>query len=485
MLYFFLAAPQKTVLIKVGEKQIEKDFIGYEFSFRRGHEGIKMYKDENCKPTTKLYDDDNHLNEEKANSYVYRAFLGEQKDIAEGLKNNLTNFNLTELINFKVLNFEKVISLGAKKQVDYKNIWKTEKLFPLSQISIIQKGSSITKAKTVEGSIPVVAGGQDLAYYHNASNREANVITVSASGAYSGFLNYWDKPIFASDCNTIVSIDENVISTKLLFEFLKSIQAVFYSLQRGQAQPHVYASDIEKIKIPVPQKSVQGKILAEIKAVEEKFIAGKDKLLDLNVALDKLFSELHHPIDKLGKLAEFKNGLNYSEKSTGESVTVVGVKDFLEDFSPNLDKLVDVQIDGSLTESYNLQSGDILVVRSNGSANLVGRFIYINKLNKVTSYSGFTIRIRANSERINSKYLCYCLRTEAVRNKITKDPRGSNIKSVNQTMLSAIDVPLPPIEVQREIIAKAEKLEMKIAKIENELAAMDEQKEQILKKHLK
>lgn len=115
MLYFFLAAPQKTVLIKVGEKQIEKDFIGYEFSSRRGHEGIKMYKDENCKPTTKLYDDDNHLNEEKANSYVYRAFLGEQKDIAEGLKNNLTNFNLTELINFKVLNFEKVISLGAKK----------------------------------------------------------------------------------------------------------------------------------------------------------------------------------------------------------------------------------------------------------------------------------------------------------------------------------------------------------------------------------
>ncbi len=42
MLYYFLVYPQQTVLIKVGEKQAEKDFIVYEFSSRRGHEGIKM-----------------------------------------------------------------------------------------------------------------------------------------------------------------------------------------------------------------------------------------------------------------------------------------------------------------------------------------------------------------------------------------------------------------------------------------------------------
>jgi len=75
MLYFFLAFSQETVLVKVGEKQAEKDFIGYEFSSRRGHEGIKMYRDENGETTTNLYDEDNNLNQEKANSYIYRAFL--------------------------------------------------------------------------------------------------------------------------------------------------------------------------------------------------------------------------------------------------------------------------------------------------------------------------------------------------------------------------------------------------------------------------
>ena len=93
---------------------------------------------------------------------------------------------------------------------------------------------------TIEGYIPVIAGGQEPAYFHNESNREGNVITISASGAYAGFVNYFENEIFASDCNTVISKDENQISTKLIFEFLKSIQKEIYGLQRGQAQPHVY-----------------------------------------------------------------------------------------------------------------------------------------------------------------------------------------------------------------------------------------------------
>ena len=209
-----------------------------------------------------------------------------------------------------------------------------------------------------------------------------------------------------------------------------------------------------------------------------------DKLNQLNVQLNNLFSKLNYPVEKLGNLAEFKNGLNYSEKSTGDLVTIVGVKDFLEDFSPNLDKLVAVRIDGELSESYKLQPEDILVVRSNGSANLVGRFIYIDKLLKDTSYSGFTIRIRTNSKKINQKYLCYCLRTESVRDAITKDPKGANIKSVNQTMLSSISVPLPPIEEQLRIMDQAEKLEKEIALIEKQLSTIDQEKEQVLTKYL-
>ncbi len=40
LLYFILAYPQKVVVVKSGEKDVEKHFLGYEFSNRRGNEGI-------------------------------------------------------------------------------------------------------------------------------------------------------------------------------------------------------------------------------------------------------------------------------------------------------------------------------------------------------------------------------------------------------------------------------------------------------------
>ena len=115
MLYFFLAYPQETILVKVGEKKAEKDFIGYEFSNRRGHEGIKMYRDENEKLTTKLYDKDNYLNSEKANSYIYRAFLGEQIEVSILLSENIQIRNLKQLISFNSSNLEKRINTSFDK----------------------------------------------------------------------------------------------------------------------------------------------------------------------------------------------------------------------------------------------------------------------------------------------------------------------------------------------------------------------------------
>lgn len=56
MLYFMLTYSQNTVVVKTGSKQEEKDFLGYEFSERRGHEGMKRLPN-----GTKLYDESTNL----------------------------------------------------------------------------------------------------------------------------------------------------------------------------------------------------------------------------------------------------------------------------------------------------------------------------------------------------------------------------------------------------------------------------------------
>ncbi|HPD61566.1 MAG TPA: N-6 DNA methylase, partial [Thermodesulfobacteriota bacterium] len=126
----------------------------------------------------------------------------------------------------------------------------------------IKKGSSITKNQVIEGNIPVIAGGQTPAYYHNEANRIGKTITVSSSGAYAGFINYFKHPIFASDCTTIKSLNEKELNMDFLYALLKIKQEDFYRFQQGMGQPHVYAKDFKHFKIPLPPLDVQREIVA-------------------------------------------------------------------------------------------------------------------------------------------------------------------------------------------------------------------------------
>jgi len=241
---------------------------------------------------------------------------------------------------------------------------------------------------------------------------------------------------------------------------------------------------LQNLYIPQPPIDIQKKIVAEIETLEKQGQESIEEIEKKNNEIISNFIELKYEYVSLGNIVSFKNGLNYSRQSLGEVITIVGVGDFKENFSPNLEQLEKIQIEGNLLQDYELKSKDILVVRSNGSARLVGRFLFIDELKDKTSFSGFTIRLRVNSKDIDSKFLCHYLKTDIIRNGLMKDSKGSNIKSLNQTLLSSIKIPLPPIYEQQKIVAAIEKIESKITELEKQIADIPKQKEKILRKYL-
>ena len=120
----------------------------------------------------------------------------------------------------------------------------------LRSIAQILKGNVLSSSNIEYGDIPVIAGGQTSPYFHNQSNYDGNIITVSASGAYAGYVWYHDYPIYATDCCVIFSKDESHFMTKYLFEVLKLQQKSIYKSQTGAAQPHIYATDLQMLNIP-------------------------------------------------------------------------------------------------------------------------------------------------------------------------------------------------------------------------------------------
>lgn len=145
--------------------------------------------------------------------------------------------------------------VGCKSQ--FIEMFKGDNQVPLGDICNIEKGATITRNDVLPGEVPVVAGGQEPSCYHNVANREAGAITVSASGAYAGYINFWNCPIFASDYNTIISKDDEKTDQTFVYFGLRAMQKQIYGLQKGGAQPHVYGKDLQKFMFPCPSYAKQ------------------------------------------------------------------------------------------------------------------------------------------------------------------------------------------------------------------------------------
>lgn len=179
------------------------------------------------------------------------------------LQDRIFTVNISE-IRDRRMDPKSVLFLGEHaKSETYENV-------QLKQIAAIVKGDSITSDKVNKhGQYPVIAGGQISPYNHDKYNFKGDVITVSASGAYSGYVWYHDNPIFASDCSVIYSKNGQFL-TKYIFEVLKAQQSFIYLLQQGAGQPHVYPDDLGKLWIPIVPLVKQKEIVNHITAIRQQ-----------------------------------------------------------------------------------------------------------------------------------------------------------------------------------------------------------------------
>ena len=143
--------------------------------------------------------------------------------------------------------------------------WKCTSLGLFSEV---KRGTTITKAQTVEGNIKVVAAATTFSFLHNEANRSEYVITISASGANAGCINFWREPIYASDCSTIQC--DKVEKTLYCYYWIKHFQEMLYNQQIGAAQPHVYPEHINKISIVVPPQQLLDKISPLLVSINEQ-----------------------------------------------------------------------------------------------------------------------------------------------------------------------------------------------------------------------
>lgn len=513
-----LQSPPEKIGNKSNKAEVVK-FLGYDWSNRKGDEGIKYLTskvqetetsdDEDDKDTeivqainsikyieTPLYNpgDDNDVTKF---SYALRnhitgicnkfsfgtAKVNSDTHFAEEMDSLLQFTRLTNLIDFGKTTFNLSVKTSVEKKVEEVRYKKGLAIDVLGNICEIQKGTAITSSEIEEGEYKVVAGGINFAYLHNKYNRPENVITVSASGANAGYVNFWQEKIFASDCTTLIG--KSLEETCFIYYFLKANQAMLFDLQKGAAQPHVYANDLKQVKIPLPPKALQQKIVAECQKIDAEAQDAEVKIAELKEDINEIVADVKGKTTKLGTIAQFKNGLNYKEATVGDTVSIVGVADFKDNKSPNWDEVKTITIRENVDDSYLLHKNDLVTVRSNGSRELVGRFMLIDKEpEERTTFSGFSIRVRIVSDEVNSEFLYYLLTSANIRQRLTTGSNGANIKSLNQDLLSNLEIPLPPLSEQKKVVAQIGTIESEIASLKTICNEVSARKKAVLHREL-
>lgn len=262
----------------------------------------------------------------------------------------------------------------------------------------------------------------------------------------------------------------------------------------GLTVPKLNQGSLREIPIPLPSVSEQQRIVdildeafagfATAKANAEKNLRNARVLFDSY--LQSIFARrgVDWVESRLGQVAEFKNGLNYTKKSRGVTVRLVGVGDFQSNHVVQLNDLQSVTIDGALSSDYEIRRDDILAVRSNGSRELVGRCMIVPDVNATISFSGFIIRIRIVTEKISPRFLLHFLKAPETRNVLTRTGGGANISNINQEKLSSLAIPLPSLSNQKRLERVIETAYRETRRLESlyqrKLAALEELKKSLL-----
>lgn len=493
-LYFFLLAksnPQPVVIVKSPSKTSDiKRFLGYEWSSSKGNEGIKYIgvrdvEDDNeldrnkgiSQIKTPLFDPANLHNEAKINMLIRHNFLGDELNIGAECEEYVSVNNLVDLIDFSQVEFEKVIKTSINRKIEIQSKYE---VLRLKDIASIRKGQSITSSECKEGNVKVVAGGTNYACLHNQANRGANVITISASGANAGYVNFWDEPIFASDCTTVVG--RNDIETLFIYNYLKKIQNQIFYLQKGSAQPHVYPKDIEQIPIPNVPENIQKHIVEECNQVDKEYEASVRKIEECKKGIENIFIEIKksrvqfEKLDKLHTLMQRGRSPQYGTSAIQiiKSGQARGYEKF--DFSTKYYASTNFVLD-----ERKLQKGDILI--NSTGVGTAGRVTLFNLDGDYCVDSHITI-FRPN-ERVIPKYALYALADIGFKN-IEKMANGASGQiELSLSVIKNIEIPLPSLEQQKAIVAQIEVYETEINRAQAFIDSYSDKKNEILDKYLK
>lgn len=273
-------------------------------------------------------------------------------------------------------------------------------------------------------------------------------------------------------------IPKNINPKFLYYKYRsESFKTFLWKIGNGINITNLKFSSISPLPIYLPTQEEQNIIVKELDTLQIIIDGYKAQIMDLDELIESIFNktfgdisinDMNWEITSMGKLGNFKNGLNYEKGEKGKVLKFIGVGDFQNNkYLSSSSILSTIELE-SISEEYLLKDEDIVFVRSNGNKNLVGRCLEVFPNGTEITYSGFCIRFRKTANIIN-KYLLSVLTDSSFKKTHILKSNGIGIQNINQKLLSNLPIPIPPIELQKKFESQVDSINTQKALLREQL----------------
>lgn len=279
----------------------------------------------------------------------------------------------------------------------------------------------------------------------------------------------------------VIKIYPELIDDEFLYKYYLSqfYQNFCIKASNGRsAQAGFNRDDMSSLPFPLPPLAEQKRIVDQIESLFSKLDEANEKAQEV---IDRIETNIEAILYNAfsGKLTQYwrkENGVDYNWEKSTLSKIVSGLKygsseksDYNNNGTPVLripnisEGVIDFSdlkyMQGEFeNSSHEVFENDILIIRSNGSRDLVGKCAIVPALERRFAYASFLIRIKA-SDKVLPNYLVRYINSSMARGQLfAKAKSSSGIHNINSKELGGIRIDVPTIEEQTEVLKIIEPL---------------------------
>ncbi|MCU0680214.1 MAG: restriction endonuclease subunit S, partial [Planctomycetes bacterium] len=218
-------------------------------------------------------------------------------------------------------------------------------------------------------------------------------------------------------------------------------------------------SEIAKIKIPLPPLEIQNQIVEELD-IYQKIISGARQVVENwkpRIDIDPKWERVKFGDNKILQIIDGDRGANYPSK---EEFKESGYCLFLNtsnvrkgEFSFNKCDFISQERDEKLRKG-KLRREDI-VLTTRGTLGNTAHYSTDIKFEHIRINSGMVI-LRSNLEQMDPKFLLLFLNSFNFKSQVENFMSGSAQPQLPIGSLSQVEISIPPIKLQKDIVKKAE-----------------------------